>query len=322
MGNLRGQRALHRQVRGRAVFHRRVPAAPLHEWPTAWGSLPSAGQRHRRNQQQMHCAAAAPSPYEVLGVPRDADLKQIKRAFKQRALKLHPDVNKAADAKERFMECKVAYQTLSDAKQRMQYDRQQGGGGGGLNWDDLFRGAGGTGGGGDPARQAQRAAEEAFYSIGDFWRDVERDLGQRRAARGKAQPASLWEELADLGEEFVEFLEQELGLQERPSGAAAPGGPPKGAPRGTSSASRPPPESKTTDPGRQTAGAREGASGERTGPAAGSAAAAAEAAAARAAAEAEEGLGRARAAAEAQRRRAEDEVEDALRQMKERLGRK
>ncbi len=45
-------------------------------------------------------------------------------------------------------------------------------------------------------------------------------------------------------------------------------------------------------------------------------------AAARAAAEAEERLSRAKAAAEAQRRRAEDEVEDALRQMKERLGRR
>ena len=82
--------------------------------------------------------------------------------------------------------------------------------GGGLNWDDLFRGggAGAAGGAGDPAQRAQRAAEEAFYSFGDFFRDVERDFGERRAKRRGGQPASLWEELADLGEEFVEFLEQ------------------------------------------------------------------------------------------------------------------
>lgn len=65
-----------------------------------------------------------------------------------------------------------------------------------------------------------------------------------------------------------------------------------------------------------------GGRGQPLGQPLGSAADAAEAAAARAAAQAEERLARARAAAEAQRRRAEDEVEDALRQMKERLGRK
>ena len=56
----------------------------------------AAGQPGRRGMRRWRCAAAAArSPYEVLGVARDADLAQIKRAFKQRALKLHPDVNKA-----------------------------------------------------------------------------------------------------------------------------------------------------------------------------------------------------------------------------------
>ncbi|CAL8460714.1 g245 [Coccomyxa elongata] len=143
--------------------------------------------------------------YEVLGVSRDADLKQIKQAFKKKALKLHPDVNKAPDAKERFMECKVAYQALSDAKERMRYDRSRGTGGGegNFSWEDVV----------SSGARSRKAAEEAFYGLGDFFRDLDRDRVERRRSRGRPeQPMSLWEELADIGEEFVEFLEKEIGL--------------------------------------------------------------------------------------------------------------
>ena len=48
------------------------------------------------NARKGRCSVyAARDYYEVLGVPKDADLKQIKQAFKRKALKLHPDVNKA-----------------------------------------------------------------------------------------------------------------------------------------------------------------------------------------------------------------------------------
>ena len=61
--------------------------------------------------------------YEVLGVERDADAKTIKRAFLKLARELHPDVNKAPDAEERFKEVNEAYSVLSDETKRANYDR-------------------------------------------------------------------------------------------------------------------------------------------------------------------------------------------------------
>ncbi len=42
--------------------------------------------------------------YKILGIPRDADLKAIKKAFKHQAMQYHPDRNKASDAEQRFKE--------------------------------------------------------------------------------------------------------------------------------------------------------------------------------------------------------------------------
>src|ERR1700741_4288371 len=63
-------------------------------------------------------------PYEVLGVQRDASEQQIKKAFRQLARELHPDVN-AHDpqAEEKFKEAAEAYEILSDAERRATYDR-------------------------------------------------------------------------------------------------------------------------------------------------------------------------------------------------------
>jgi molecular chaperone DnaJ len=63
-------------------------------------------------------------PYNVLGVPRDADEKQIKRAFRTLARELHPDVNSHdPEAEEKFKEAAEAYEILSDADRRATYDR-------------------------------------------------------------------------------------------------------------------------------------------------------------------------------------------------------
>jgi molecular chaperone DnaJ len=63
-------------------------------------------------------------PYEVLGVGRDADEKEVKKAFRTLARELHPDVNKHDPAaEEKFKEAAEAYEILSDSQRRSIYDR-------------------------------------------------------------------------------------------------------------------------------------------------------------------------------------------------------
>jgi molecular chaperone DnaJ len=63
-------------------------------------------------------------PYEVLGVSRQADDAQIKKAFRQLARELHPDVNTDdPDAEEKFKDAAEAYEILSDPDRRATYDR-------------------------------------------------------------------------------------------------------------------------------------------------------------------------------------------------------
>ena len=65
--------------------------------------------------------------YAILGVSKDADKKEIQKAFQQKARKLHPDVNKAPDAEDRFKEVSEAYAVLSDDQKRARYDAMRSG---------------------------------------------------------------------------------------------------------------------------------------------------------------------------------------------------
>ena len=68
--------------------------------------------------------------YQILGVPKGADEKEIKSAYRKLARKYHPDVNpndKAAEAK--FKEMSEAYEVLSDSEKRAMYDQY------GSNWE-------------------------------------------------------------------------------------------------------------------------------------------------------------------------------------------
>src|SRR5512135_902020 len=61
--------------------------------------------------------------YEILGIGRNASDDEIKAAFRKLARQFHPDVNKEADAEEKFKEINEAYSVLSDADKRARYDR-------------------------------------------------------------------------------------------------------------------------------------------------------------------------------------------------------
>lgn len=65
--------------------------------------------------------------YAILGVSKDASQKEIQKAFQQKARKLHPDVNKAPDAEEKFKEVSEAYAVLSDEQKRARYDAMRSG---------------------------------------------------------------------------------------------------------------------------------------------------------------------------------------------------
>ncbi len=86
--------------------------------------------------------------YQILGVPRDADGSDIKKAYRKLARRYHPDVNKEASAEEKFKEVNEAYEVLKDTEKREAYDRF------GANWkhgqqfDQAGFGGGGFRGGG------------------------------------------------------------------------------------------------------------------------------------------------------------------------------
>lgn len=80
--------------------------------------------------------------YEILGVPRDSSVDDVKKAYRKLALQYHPDRNKEAHAEEKFKEVSEAYAVLSDAEKRKTYD-QYGHAGFDERYsqEDIFRGA-------------------------------------------------------------------------------------------------------------------------------------------------------------------------------------
>lgn len=123
--------------------------------------------------------ASSRNYYDVLGVSKTADDKEIKSAFRKLAKQYHPDINKEPGAEEKFKEIGEAYAVLSDPEKRRQYDQfgheaytqgaQNGGFGGGFGgfdasdidlssiFEDLF--GGGMFGGGSRSSRSNRPAK-------------------------------------------------------------------------------------------------------------------------------------------------------------------
>ena len=141
--------------------------------------------------------------YEVLGVKKDASADDIKRKYRQLAIKYHPDKNpgdKEAEAK--FKECAEAYEVLSDSNKRQRYDQ--------FGHDGL-RGAG-----------MHDYSHMNVSDISDIFGDIFGDFfggGRRRNARSQPRPSRGYdletvvqltlEEVATGAEKTIEFTRQD-----------------------------------------------------------------------------------------------------------------
>ena len=107
--------------------------------------------------------------YEVLGLARDANDEDIKKAYRRAAARHHPDRNhgNVAEAEVAFKECKEAYEVLSDPQRRRMYDQA-----GHAAFEH------GMGGGGGPQ----------YHDVGDIFGDIFGNIfgggGQRGPRRG------------------------------------------------------------------------------------------------------------------------------------------
>ncbi len=82
------------------------------------------------------------SLYETLGVSENASADEIKKAYRKLARKYHPDINKDPEAQDKFKEINAAYEVLSDAEKKAQYDQYGDQMFGGQNFHDFARGQG------------------------------------------------------------------------------------------------------------------------------------------------------------------------------------
>jgi len=158
--------------------------------------------------------------YEVLGVPKSAGADEIKKAHRKLVRQYHPDVNRDdPKANEQFKEVQEAYDVLSDAQKRQNYDQF---GHAGV--------AGGFGGGNVPPGA-------------DPFEAFRRGAGGRARSEWRGGPGTTVEDF-DFGQGgngagFADIFEQLFGSRGGPGGGVGPGGPRPGGARGHRGGPRP-----------------------------------------------------------------------------------
>jgi curved DNA-binding protein len=150
--------------------------------------------------------------YEVLGVPRTATAKEIKRAYRELARKHHPDLQPAAErakAAERFKEINEAHEVLSDADKRAKYDALGAGWKGGMDFTP-------------PSGTEWRSADAAEWEDTGRFSDFFASLFGRPPGRGERGSVRVTMAGSDVEAELPVMLEDLLRGGRR--GITLPGG--------------------------------------------------------------------------------------------------
>jgi DnaJ domain len=125
------------QIRGRAGTPS-VGADRIGEWEGAWrralryqqlaSQWADRGEQRSRENRRQRAGATARSPYEILGVNMGVSQEQLRTAYRELAMRVHPDHNPGfvAEATERFAAIHAAYELQSDPGRRAAYDRRCG----------------------------------------------------------------------------------------------------------------------------------------------------------------------------------------------------
>jgi molecular chaperone DnaJ len=134
-------------------------------------------------------ATAKRDYYEVLGVFREADAEEIKRAYRKLAMQYHPDRNVGdGEAEVKFKEAAEAYEVLRDSEKRQRYDRYGHAGLQGLNVPHFSD------------------AQSVFDLFGDLFGDIFGQQGRQGPRRGRDQKYEIELDLAEAAREVTKTI--------------------------------------------------------------------------------------------------------------------